>query len=122
MVNFHCYCLLSDRKTTHLLRVFERLVFGCFFGAKLKASAGCVCNRRQNSTSVCKRLDENLPVPEKVSFKTPFQQGNRVQIPKFVRWRFKMETDQILKVTVSAHNVWAIDSIEEYTKELTYPK
>ena len=48
----------------------------------------------------------NVPLTEKVCFKTVFQIGNRVQIPKLVRWRYKLETDQILKVTLSVHNVW----------------
>jgi hypothetical protein len=47
-----------------------------------------------------------LPLTEKVSFKTPLQQGNRVQVPKLVRWQFKMDTEQVLKVMVSALNVW----------------
>jgi hypothetical protein len=29
-----------------------------------------------------------------------------VQVPKLVRWRFKLETDQILKVTVNVHGIW----------------
>jgi hypothetical protein len=28
------------------------------------------------------------------------QRGNRLQIPRVVRWRFKLESDQVLKVTV----------------------
>ena len=47
-----------------------------------------------------------MPLTQKVNFKTKFQKGNRVQIPKLVRWRFKLETDQILKVTVSVFGVW----------------
>ena len=27
-------------------------------------------------------------------------------MPKLVRWQFKMDTEQILKITVSALNVW----------------
>ena len=27
-------------------------------------------------------------------------------MPKLVRWQFKMDTEQVLKVTVSALNVW----------------
>jgi bifunctional DNA-binding transcriptional regulator/antitoxin component of YhaV-PrlF toxin-antitoxin module len=30
-----------------------------------------------------------------------FQKGNRVQVPKVVRWRFKLESTQLLKVTVN---------------------
>jgi len=47
-----------------------------------------------------------LPLTEAVEFKTILQKGNRVQLPKFVRWRFKLETSQILKVTVTAVNVF----------------
>jgi hypothetical protein len=35
-----------------------------------------------------------LPLTERVEFKAVLQKGNRVQIPKLVRWRFKLETDQ----------------------------
>ena len=34
------------------------------------------------------------------------QKGNRVQVPKLVRWQFKMETEQVLKVSVSVINLW----------------
>jgi len=39
-------------------------------------------------------------------FKTVLQKGNRIQIPKKVRWRFKMDTEQLLNVTVSAVNTY----------------
>jgi hypothetical protein len=38
---------------------------------------------------------------EKVTFTAVLQKGNRFQVPKVVRWRFKMDTKQVLKVTVS---------------------
>ena len=44
---------------------------------------------------------------EKVSFSAVLQRGNRVQIPKLVRWRFKMDSSQILKMTALATNVWS---------------
>ena len=47
-----------------------------------------------------------LPLSEKIGFKTELQKGNRVQIPKKVRWRFKMDTEQLLKVTVNAVNTY----------------
>lgn len=47
-----------------------------------------------------------MPPTQKVSFKTVLQKGNRVQVPKLVRWQFKMETNQVLKVGVSAINLW----------------
>ena len=43
---------------------------------------------------------------ERVDFKAVLQKGNRVQLPKLVRWRFKLETSQVLKVTVTAVNVF----------------
>jgi hypothetical protein len=49
----------------------------------------------------------NMPLTQKVSFKTMLQRGNRVQVPKVVRWQFKMDSEQVLKVTVNALNVWS---------------
>jgi bifunctional DNA-binding transcriptional regulator/antitoxin component of YhaV-PrlF toxin-antitoxin module len=37
-----------------------------------------------------------------VEFKTALQRGNRVQVPKLIRWRYKLESDQALKVSVWA--------------------
>ena len=48
-----------------------------------------------------------MPLTQKVTFKTMLQRGNRVQVPKLVRWQFKMETNQVLKVGVSAINLWS---------------
>jgi hypothetical protein len=47
-----------------------------------------------------------LPLTERVSFKTRLQKGNRVQVPKYVRWHYKLEPTQILEVTVSILGVW----------------
>jgi hypothetical protein len=47
----------------------------------------------------------NMPLTQKVTFKTVLQRGNRVQVPKFVRWQFKMEPDQVLKIGVGAHTL-----------------
>jgi hypothetical protein len=38
---------------------------------------------------------------EKVSFTAVLQKGNRFQVPKVLRWRFKMDMEQVLKVSVS---------------------
>ena len=43
-----------------------------------------------------------MPLTESVSFKTVLQKGNRIQLPKLVRWRYKLEQDQVLKVSVMA--------------------
>jgi len=37
---------------------------------------------------------------ESVSFKAKVQRGNRVQVPRLIRWQFKLEPEQVLKVTV----------------------
>ena len=47
-----------------------------------------------------------MPLTERVDFKTRLQRGNRVQLPKLVRWRYKLESDQVLKVTVSVVGAW----------------
>jgi len=47
-----------------------------------------------------------VPLTERVDFKAVLQKGNRVQLPKLVRWQFKLETSQVLKVTVTAVNVF----------------
>lgn len=47
-----------------------------------------------------------MPLTEAITFKTRLQKGNRVQVPKLIRWRFKMETEQVLKVGVTAVNLW----------------
>ena len=47
-----------------------------------------------------------MPLTERVSFKTRLQRGNRVQVPKYVRWHYKLEPAQILDVTVSVLGVW----------------
>ena len=47
-----------------------------------------------------------MPLTERVSFKTRLQGGNRVQVPKYVRWHFKLEPTQILEVTVSVLGAW----------------
>jgi bifunctional DNA-binding transcriptional regulator/antitoxin component of YhaV-PrlF toxin-antitoxin module len=43
---------------------------------------------------------------ERVCFKTRLQRGNQVQVPKYVRWHYKLESTQILEVTVSTLGVW----------------
>lgn len=48
-----------------------------------------------------------MPLTKAVSFKAVLQKGNRVQVPKVVRWQFKMDPEQVLKVTVNALNVFS---------------
>jgi hypothetical protein len=35
------------------------------------------------------------------------QRANRLQVPKLIRWRFKLDTDQIFKVSVSVVALWS---------------
>ena len=47
-----------------------------------------------------------VPLTEKVAFKTRMQQGGRVQINKYVRWRYKLEPNQYLSVWVNVPAIW----------------
>ena len=47
-----------------------------------------------------------MPLHEKVSFTTKLQRGNRFQVSKYVRWKYKLETNQTLKVTVNVIGAW----------------
>lgn len=48
-----------------------------------------------------------MPLTEKVRFVTRLQKGNRIQVPKLIRWQFKMGSEQVLKVSLTAVNVYA---------------
>ncbi|MCW4006077.1 MAG: hypothetical protein NWF04_05730 [Candidatus Bathyarchaeota archaeon] len=41
-----------------------------------------------------------MPLTQEVVFKTCLQKGNRIQIPKQIRWHFKLEPNQTLHVTL----------------------
>ena len=47
-----------------------------------------------------------MPLTERVCFKTRLQRGNRVQVPKYVRWHYKLEPTQILEVTIRVLGGW----------------
>jgi hypothetical protein len=49
---------------------------------------------------------EVVPLTGSVSFKAVLQKGNRVQVPKLVRWKFKLEQDQVLKVSVATQSLY----------------
>jgi hypothetical protein len=51
-----------------------------------------------------------LPLAGEVSFKTLLQKGNRVQVPRLVRWEFKMEPTQLLRVTVKPEEFYHSES------------
>lgn len=50
-----------------------------------------------------------MPLTEKVTYTTQLQSTNKIQVPKLIRWRFKMEEDQALRVGVNfleLHKGW----------------
>lgn len=42
-----------------------------------------------------------LPLSTTVSFKTRLQKQNRLQVPKLIRWQYKLEPSETLNVTVT---------------------
>lgn len=48
-----------------------------------------------------------MPLTEEVSFKARLQEGYRVQIPRVIRWQYKMDPDQALKVQVGPEKFFA---------------
>ena len=44
----------------------------------------------------------HMPLVGLVVFEARLQRGNRFQLPKLIRWRYKLESKQALKVTVHA--------------------
>jgi len=54
----------------------------------------------------CKNLQEfekeqKMPLDRRVTFTTTLKKNNLLPIPKLVRWQYKLEPSQVLKVTVS---------------------
>ena len=43
-----------------------------------------------------------MPLTKKVTFQSTIENCNKVQVPKLIRWQFKMEPDQVLKVGLNA--------------------
>jgi hypothetical protein len=69
----------------------------------LQAESLKVCISQGTSKEV---KDTVMPLTEKITFKTTLQKGNRIQVPKLIRWQFKLEPTQTLKVGVIAQNTW----------------
>lgn len=42
-----------------------------------------------------------MPLTNGVSFNAKLQKGDRIQIPRLIRWQYKLESNQILNVKVS---------------------
>lgn len=41
-----------------------------------------------------------------VEFKAVLQRGNRIQVPRLIRWSYKLEPSQVLKVSVHFERNW----------------
>lgn len=54
---------------------------------------------------------------EYVEFKAELQKGNRIQIPRLIRWQFKLEPTQVLKVKVQP--IGAIMVHEEFFAKMS---
>jgi hypothetical protein len=46
-----------------------------------------------------------LPLTQRVTFKVQLQNQNRFQVPKVIRWHYKLEASQLLKVTLRIFNL-----------------
>jgi bifunctional DNA-binding transcriptional regulator/antitoxin component of YhaV-PrlF toxin-antitoxin module len=90
-------CLLCADKLFQVAFLWQSLIgayYESLFGAGSRGKACCVWVFG----------GVNVPLTELVKFKAVLQKGNRIQLPKVVRWRFKLESDQVLKVTLTAMN------------------
>ena len=52
-----------------------------------------------------------MPLSQRVCFKTRLQRQNCLQIPKLVRWQYKLEPSEILKVTVTIEGFLGVREI-----------
>jgi len=51
-----------------------------------------------------------LPLTVKVTFEAVLEKGNRLQVPKLIRWHFKMEQTQVLSVRVSLKRLLGVNN------------
>jgi hypothetical protein len=51
-----------------------------------------------------------LPLTHRVTFKVQLQKQSRFQVPKVVRWHYKLESSQMLKVTLKISNLGFLES------------
>ena len=42
-----------------------------------------------------------MPLTQRVTFKTMLKKNNRILVPRIVRWQYKLEPSEVLKITVS---------------------
>jgi hypothetical protein len=49
-----------------------------------------------------------LPLNQNVIYKTAMQKRDRLQVPKVVRWKYKLESTEVLKVTITIVGVLGV--------------
>jgi hypothetical protein len=93
--------------------VFGGLVMGWFFVLEFEFCLGCGWIRLWEAGKVFLGCDLSilflvfgLPLTRTVEFRAVLQRGNRVQVPKLVRWEFKLEPSQVLRIRVGRVSVY----------------
>jgi len=62
-------------------------------------------------------VDSIVPLTQKVRFQVVLEKCGEVQIPKLIRWQFKLETDQVLRVGVKP--LESMERLEFYYAKMT---
>jgi len=47
-----------------------------------------------------------VPLAQRVTFQAALEKCSKVQIPRLIRWQFKLEPDQVLRVEVKLLDSW----------------
>lgn len=55
-----------------------------------------------------------VPLTESVAFKAKLQVGNKIQVPRLIRWQYKLEPTQILKVDIGQRPVGIWQALESF--------
>ena len=108
---------LFDRRRQLVAPCSGVCVLGCFFGLGFAAFSGCVFARRCAVGEGWFWRCVFVPLTEKVVFKTRLQRGDRLQVNKYVRWRYKLESNQFLSVRVNVPSIW--DSSGDFLCRMT---
>ena len=67
----------------------------------------CHGNSYEVTVYPCFTGDCPLVLTGHVEFKAVLQRGNRIQVPRLIRWSYQMESTQVLKVSVHFEGDWS---------------
>ena len=59
-----------------------------------------------------------MPLTESATFKTKLQRRNRIVVPRLLRWRYKMQTGELLKVNIKVYDSEIYEE-EQFLAKLT---